>query len=324
VSVSTTRARLCKTLEKLAEKEVSMAVFATSSHWNTEAILLAASAFARKWEIKNIPVGVCVTFSYPHMPQSVRATYAGNPKFGFLSLMAHLRVLCDSDESAYYDVLAFPHLDHADPVADKWALTEGIPHLASVMFDAQKYPYEENVEMTSRYVRQYGRKVVVEGIIDELAVEGAAAGSKDDGYAERACSYVKATGVDLMVANLGTEQQSTAVGNCTYLGDRARDITGRMKKPVLVLHGTSCLPDSMLADLARDGVIRLNVWSRIARQAGQYAARKIVERIEKIEAGDFESAESRQYIFDSIEKASHDMEAMLLAMGYEKLAGSSF
>ncbi len=51
--------------------------------------------------------------------------------------MGHLKALCEGPGAPYPQVVVLPHLDHADPKRDRWALTEGLPHLASVMFDAQ-------------------------------------------------------------------------------------------------------------------------------------------------------------------------------------------
>ena len=61
--------------------------------------------------------------------------------------------------------------------------------------------------------------------------------------------------------------------------------------------------------------------TRIARESGQYAAQKLVERMDQIMNGDFESSESRQYIFDSIEKAADIMEETLGLLGYINLRG---
>ena len=324
MAVNTNKAKLSETLDRFREIGLSMAVFATASHWNTEAIFLAASNFAKRYEIRNIPLGLAITYNYEHMPQAKRITYDGNPRLGFLSIMEHLRILCNSNDSSYYNVMVFPHLDHGDAAKDKWALTEALPYLCSVMFDAQKYPYGENVEMTANYVRQFGGEVLVEGIMDELAVAGASRSGRKGTFCEKAHDYLQKTGVDLLVADLGTEQQSVSEGNCRYLGERAQEITSRVGNAVLVLHGTSCLKESQLGDLIRDGIIRLNIWSRIARQAGQYSARKVLQRMPEIEKGDFESAESRQYLMDCTKKADQDMENLLAAIGYAKLAGMAF
>jgi hypothetical protein len=61
------------------------------------------------------------------------------------------------------------------------------------------------------------------------------------------------------------------------------------------------------------------MWTRIARESGQYAARKLLQRMDKIKDGDFESSESRQYLFDSIEKAADIMEETLELLGYRNL-----
>jgi fructose/tagatose bisphosphate aldolase len=86
-----------------------------------------------------------------------------------------------------------------------------------------------------------------------------------------------------------------------------------------VLHGTSSLTEGQFQDLAADGVIRVNMWTRIAREAGQYAARRLVERQEAIWVGDFEATESHQYLMDSIEEAARIMESVLEKIGYDRL-----
>jgi Fructose/tagatose bisphosphate aldolase len=316
--IITDRSKALEVIEHCRESKISMAIFCTASHWNTEAILLAASRYAKKHNIEKIPLAVALTFNYKYMPQASRVTYGNNPKEGFISIMEHLKVLCNGENSTYSNVLVLPHLDHADPVRDKWALTEGLGYLASVMFDAQKYPYEENVALTKEYVDKYNKQVLIEGIMEELSVEGNSQGKGDDSYIEKALKYVSSTKVDFLVADLGTEQQSSKAGKCTYKGERARQLTGNLGKSMLVLHGTSCLDDYQMSTLAQDGIIRVNMWTRIAREAGQYAADRLMERINGIKNGNFEDAESRQYLYDSVEKAADIMEAMLDVLGYSK------
>ena len=319
MSIITDRDQALKTINGLTKKQISMAIFCTASHWNTEAILLAASRFAKKNNIKKIPLAISMTFNYPYMPQSQRVTYSGDARCGFISMMEHMKALCGEEDSPYENVEILPHLDHGDPARDKWALTEGLSYLASVMFDAQKYPPDENVSMTSRYVKEYGDRVLVEGIMEELSVEGLATGKGDDKYIEKAIDYIPRTGVDFLVADLGTEQQSSSIGKSKYLGKRARELTQELGKAMLVLHGTSCLTRELIAGLPQDGIVRVNIWTRIVREAGQFAARKLVERMDKIEKGDFESTESKQYLYDSIEKAADIMEDTLEILGYKKL-----
>lgn len=307
-------------MDKFKAQKICMAVFCTASHWNTEAILLAASRFAEKNNISKIPLAVAMTFNYPYMPQACRVTYGKNPKEGFLSVLQHLQLLCGREDSSYSNVVVLPHLDHADPEKDKWALTEGREYLASVMFDAQKYDFEKNMSMTADYVRAYGKDVMVEGVMEGLSVEGSTRKREDNHYIEKAVQYCARTGVDFLVADLGTEQQSSVVGRCNYRKDRAKALTDALGKQMLVLHGTSCLSRQQMSALAEDGVVRVNMWTRIAREAGQYAAERMVERIDRIRNSDFEASESRQYIEDNIYKASEIMEDILGILGYGKLS----
>lgn len=324
--VITDREQALEIMNYTRDKHVSMAVFCTASHWNTEAILIAADNFAKKHRISQIPVAVAMTFNYPYMSQAARVTYCGRPELGFVSIMEYLKILCDGKDAPYGNVVVLPHLDHADPVKDKWALTEGLPYLASVMFDAQKYSFEDNIRLTQEYVKRFGKEVLVEGVMDSLNVCGDSASYKNKGdnsgnnYVERAGQYVESTEIDFLVADLGTEQQSKAVGKSIYLKKRARDLTKNLGRAMLVLHGTSCLNKAQIKGLADDGIVRVNMWTRIVREAGQYAADKLLNRIRNIHTGDFEAVESRRYLNDSIEKAADVMEETLDLLGYKKLA----
>ena len=214
-----------KVLDSVVEHGASMPIFCTASHWNTEAILLAAEKFCRKYEIESIPLSVAMTFNYPYMPQAQRVTRAGDAKLGFLSIMEHLALLCGAKDAPYGRVQVLPHLDHADPSRDLWALTEGTKYLASAMFDAQVYPRDENIAMTRNYVKRYGRELLVEGIMEELTVSAMHEGRGDtaeDAYPALAAEYVRETGIDFLVADLGTEQQSATSGNVRYLRGRGR------------------------------------------------------------------------------------------------------
>ncbi len=297
----------------------SMAIFCTASHWNTEAILLAAQRLAEEHHLKEVPVAVALSFTYPYMPQAKRATFSGNPRAGFLSMMAHLKALCDGPDAPYPNVVVLPHLDHADPQRDRWALTEGLPYLATVMFDAQKYAFEDNLTWTREYVQTHGKEVLIEGIIEELGIEGLVQAVQSDAYVEKATRFVRDTGVDMLVADLGTEQQSSRVGHANYLKARAQNLTSHLGSARLVLHGTSSMTLKQMQGLAADGVIRVNIWTRIVREAGQYAAQRLVERYDAIKAGDFEAAESRQYLFDSTEAATPIMVDVMETLGYSRL-----
>jgi fructose/tagatose bisphosphate aldolase len=319
MSLITSRDEALAVYKSVEEKDVSIAVFCTASHWNAEAILLAADQFAKKHGIKDIPVSLAMTFNYSHMPQAQRATYSRRAIQGFVSVMEHVRTLCAAKDSPYYNVCVMPHLDHADPETDIWALTEGTKYLASVMFDAQRFNLPENIARTARYVEQYGREVLVEGIMDVLKVSDGTQSRSGGDYVEKARRFAGETGVDFLVADLGTEQQSTASGGSVYLKQRAIDLAQALGRRMLVLHGTSCLTDAQMNGLAGDGIIRVNLWTKVAREAGQYAAEQLASRLDRIRAGDFEACESRQYLDDSIEHAADSFEKFLGLFGYANL-----
>jgi len=287
-------------IERIKSQKVSLPIFCTGSHWNTEAILLAAKNIGEKYNIKNVPVAIAMTFNYIYMPQAQRVTHTNDARLGFISQMQHLMVLANDKKSPYHNVQVLPHLDHADPVKDKWALTEGTDYLASVMFDAQKYPLEENLKMTSDYVSTYKKKLMIEGIMDELSVSVSDKGKENgkqgrgDNYPERAVKYIKETGIDFLVADLGTEQQSNNIGKSIYLKKRALDICELVGDKILVLHGTSCLSDKEIATLPDDGILRVSMWTRIARDSGLYAIDQLNKREKKIKSNSFNVIKSHQ------------------------------
>ena len=303
--------------EKAAACGMSVAIFCTASYWNTEAILIAAQRIADRYGFSSVPVVIATTFTYPHMPQAERFLYCGDPVAGFLSHMGHLSALADGKYAPYRNVLAMPHLDHADPERDRWALTAGLPYFSSVMFDAQRFSYEKNLELTRDYVKNYGGQVLIEGIMEQLNVSDGTIARRVDNYVEKAKEYAQCTGIDFFVADLGTEQQTASVGG-QYDRARALELTRALEKKMLVLHGTSCLSCDQIMSLASDGVLRVNMWTRIAREAGQYAAERAVNRIDAIRAGHFEAAESNAYIRDNVEKAADIMVEMMELYGYRR------
>lgn len=144
-----------------------------------------------------------------------------------------------------------------------------------------------------------------------------------DHYLEQAVNYVDSTGVDFLVADLGTEQQSSSSGNVQYLKQRATGLTAALGRKMLVPHGTSSLGREQMETLPEDGIVRVNMWTKIAREAGRYAAFSLFKRAEDLFNNDFESVESNKYLMDSIEKASDLMLEILETLNYKNFARSS-
>ncbi|HHW48697.1 MAG TPA: class II fructose-bisphosphate aldolase [Clostridiaceae bacterium] len=315
----TDREQASDAINRLIRSKASMAIFCTASHWNVEAILRAADKFAADHNIKDIPVAVAMTSHYQYMQQAKRVTRSGNHKIGIMAVMQYCKLLCDGPDAPYANVCVLPHLDHADPIKDRWELTEGLDYFASVMFDMQQYPIEEKMEATAKYVKEYGHRVLVEGALESLGVSGAKESHQVDNYVEKAVEFVKRTKVDFLVADLGTEQQSTSTGK-VYLKKRAQELTANLGRPMLVLHGTSSLKDEDIRGFSEDGVVRVNMWTRIVREAGKKAAKSLCARMDAIEANDFEACEARQYIEDNIDHAADIMYDILSSLNYAALS----
>ena len=77
---------------------------------------------------------------------------------------------------------------------------------------------------------------------------------------------------------------------------------------------------TQITGLAEDGIVKVNMWTRIAREAGQYAAAKIREREAEMEQGIFDACDPQTYINDAAAKAIEIMEEHLAYFNYGKLA----
>ena len=89
----------------------------------------------------------------------------------------------------------------------------------------------------------------------------------------------------------------------------------------IVLHGGSSIPLEQLSTMAYDGVIRFNIWTRVAREGARAGAEAIVKDIDIIRAGDPDQAYCTRYRnahFNAQVKAWKDV---LKSIGYERLAG---
>ena len=175
--------------------------------------------------------------------------------------------------------------------------------------------------MTKEYVKTYRDRVLVEGAVEALGVGNQKKAHRNDDYVRKAIEYVQSTGVDFLVADLGTEQQS-ADTKAKYLKQRAQKLTRGLGRPMLVLHGTSSLSNEDIGGFSEDGIARVNMWTRIVREAGQYAAKQLMERLPAIEIGDFEACEGRRYLNDSIDKAADIMYGVLQSLGYARLGNA--
>ncbi len=325
--VVTDRNQTLDVLARLEEAKVVMPVFCYDSLMNLEANLHAVKEFAQEYGIENPVIAPSVTFAYKDMQQADRILRWGNKEEGLRVCLSALEILCGTKGGTYYDVVALPHIDHADAEAEEWVWSKYQDKLATIMVDGSlgDRTLEGNIELTSRAVDKYGKYIVIEAALQRPAVEGhheaeeLAGVNTDETYAESARSYLDKTGTDLIVVELGSKQQ--ALGWSDYNSERAKKVTELLGAAKIVLHGGSSIPLEQLSSLAYDGVIRFNIWTRLAREGAQAAAEAIVRDIDVVRSGDPDQAYYTRYRnahFDAQVKAWKDV---LKSLGYERLAG---
>lgn len=106
----------------------------------------------------------------------------------------------------------------------------------SIPAHASNLPLEENIAKTRAFVEEKGNELVIEGACDEI-IDAGGESHNDITTADKCKDYVLRTGVDLVVANLGTEHRASGK-ELQYHGDAARAIKAEIG-PIIVLHGTS-------------------------------------------------------------------------------------
>ncbi|AZM47877.1 fructose-bisphosphate aldolase [Streptomyces sp. WAC 06738] len=153
------------------------------------------------------------------------------------------------------------HLDHVVS-PDLLRSAHGLG-FSSVMFDASKLSYADNVEATAEAVRwahEHGIWIEAElgkvgGKEGEAPLDAHAPGVRTD--PDEAVAYVTDTGVDALAVAVGS---SHAMTERTAALDH--ELIGRLRTAVavpLVLHGSSGVPDEELRQAVTSGMVKINV-----------------------------------------------------------------
>jgi fructose-bisphosphate aldolase class II len=152
------------------------------------------------------------------------------------------------------------HLDHIEDPALVARVLDRAPEfgVGSIMFDASRLPYADNLAATREVVaRAHDVGVWVEAELGEI-------GGKDGAHApgvrtdpDEAAAFVAATGVDGL---------AVAVGSSHAMRDRSAqldlELIARLAVAVpvpLVLHGSSGVADAVIADAVAAGIRKVNV-----------------------------------------------------------------
>lgn len=276
-----------------AERGVAIPTFCAEDRETLEAILAAAYELGQEIGVPNLPVAPAWTCRYPGRKQMTLVTQCADPYLGMEMMHSDLQLFA-GEHSPYRNLTIVPHLDHAFPWHDMDVLLQYADRFASVMCDASERPFEENIEITAKYVEQVKGKVLVEGGVDEVFE---ATGDKHKNEAttvEQARRFLSETGVDIIVPNVGTEHRATA-DKVKYNSRRAREISREVGK-IMCLHGTSSVPKEDLSTLPQDGFVKINIFTILAVKGGQSVADVVLRNLGNI----FTSDQMERYVADGI------------------------
>ena len=190
---------------------------------------------------------------------------------------AYLRHLIEAAVEANPDIPVAMHQDHgASPAICIQAMRLGF---SSVMMDGSlkedaKTPasFDYNVDVTHRVVEMaHAIGVSVEGELGCLGSLETGMGEKEDGHgaegvlshdqlltdANEAAAFVKATGVDALAIAIGTSHGAykftrPPTGAVLRI-DRIKEIHARIPNTHLVMHGSSSVPQDLLAEINKYG-----------------------------------------------------------------------
>ncbi|MEV5611258.1 class II fructose-bisphosphate aldolase [Streptomyces sp. NPDC052225] len=153
------------------------------------------------------------------------------------------------------------HLDHVQ--SDDLLRQAVDAGFSSVMYDAARLPYDENLAAT-RAAADWGHAngLWVEAELGEVGGKDGAApldahapGARTDPGEARA--YVTDAGVDALAVAIGSSHAMTT-RTAALDHDLLKQLAGGLAVP-LVLHGSSGVPDGELAEAVRGGIAKVNV-----------------------------------------------------------------
>jgi fructose-bisphosphate aldolase class II len=267
---------------RAAEKGWVLPAFNTENQTCLEGILAGAKAHADGLGVPDLPVIVGVTNTYWHRAQAVEYTRTGAWKLGLRLFLDDVAAMC-SEDSPFRDLHVMIHMDHIQWDSDEELLESDLSRFSSFMFDASTLPFDENIRRTAEFVKQHGDTLVIEGACDEIpeASEDSPVVLTTPDMAER---YMRETGVDIIVATLGSEHRASAK-DLKYHGDIAREIKGRIG-PHICLHGTSSVSSDQVRSLFDDGICKVNVWTAMERDSTPALFEDMLRHADKVVGAD--------------------------------------
>ena len=272
--VITGRKNVLAVYEEAAQKGWVIPCICSENLTTTEAIITAASDFAKEKGYERVPVIIAITNQYDHRSQSVNYTCTRHWDIGLKLFRSSIDILAELFPNV--DILI--HLDHAQHDSDAEMLDGDLSMYSSVMYDASSLPMEENIRKTREYVLRKGHELVIEGACDEI-VDATGEARCEITDADKCEKYMQQTGVDIVVANLGTEHRASSK-NLHYYSDAAKAIRAKIG-PRICLHGTSSVSNDQIQKLFEDGICKVNIWTAVERDSSPALTEFIVKNAAK-------------------------------------------
>jgi len=172
-----------------------------------------------------------------------------------------------ADESPVPVALHIDHAEDFDFISS--ALDAGF---TSVMIDASKLSFTENVKITRKVVeaaRPYG--VSVEAELGKLAGNEGAVNVSEEEAAQTdpddAVRFVKETGIDALAVAIGTAHGFYKFAPKINI-ERLKEIAAKVSIP-LVLHGGSGTPDEQVVEAIGHGIAKVNICTEFVAAFGE-------------------------------------------------------
>ena len=180
-------------------------------------------------------------------------------KFRYGRLLPLARAAAAAAERASVPVAL--HLDHVQ--SDELLRQAPDAGFSSVMYDASRLPYEENLAATRAAADwAHAQGLWIEAELGQVGgkngappLDAHAPGARTDPAEARA--FVADSGVDALAVAVGSSHAMTT-RTATLDHDLLKRLSGALDVP-LVLHGSSGVPDPELAAATADGIAKVNI-----------------------------------------------------------------
>ncbi|WP_447949082.1 class II fructose-bisphosphate aldolase [Microbacterium aurum] len=182
------------------------------------------------------------------------------------------------------DVGIAVHVDHLDDPDLAHAVLSRAEELGvgSLMFDKATAPHAENAALTAGVARAaHDRGLWAEGELGEVGGKGGAHAPGVRTDVAEAQQFVAETGVDLLAVAVGS---SHAMTERTAVLDL--DLIARLAEAVpvpLVLHGSSGVPDLLLAEAVAAGIRKVNIGTALGVVGTAALRRELAERPDAVD-----------------------------------------